>query len=480
MLQSPQMHDLEGRTLISLLEIAERTRKGPRMNEMDWNMGLFQKMNELAARYAITVPADSWDHFHNEDQDLARRALEAGIAFLAEMGAYSIQTERVVQFTEREVREAISEAPHQVVVGEGEQARAIGQGPSKLPQAWGTGALHAPFEDEIAVDVARTFIEALSLDHIQTHNYQRLHGREVFGVPMEAAAGRRAVAQVREAARQASKPGMCIFYYPISTADAVLTAPIDPYKGLRPSDGVLFSTLPDVKLDIEMLTAAIVYEDYGAIALNGGGGAAAGGFCGGITGAVIESIAKPILGWMVFRDVLGGGGIRDVRMSRRPVFKIQPVYSWGTSVSSQALGLANPLWGGQGLDTSGGVGNCSGPGSRTHLLEVAMASIGSGVAGGRGSAADWHVSTMNARRTPYEIQFAEQVAQSTSKAGIRQNDIPALMTRLSARLDGQPVEPGRDIRECWDLQRNCPQPWYLELGASVQRELAADLDLVFG
>ena len=243
--------------------------------------------------------------------------------------------------------------------------------------------------------------------------------------------------------------------------------------------GYSFPRLPDIKLDMEMLTAAIVYADYGAIALNGGGGAAAGGFCGGIAGAVIESIAKPILGGWPFVTYLGGGGIRDVRMSRRPTFKIQPVYSWATSVSSQALALANPLWGGRGLDTSGGVGHCSGPGTRTHLLETAMASMGSGVAGGRGSAADWHVSTMNARRTPYEIQFAEQVARATRKGGIREADVPALMKVLSTKLEGQPVEPGRDIRECWDLANNRPLPSYLDLGRAVQRELAADLGLVF-
>ncbi len=466
--------------MISLLEVAERARRGPRMAEMDWNMALYYKMNELAERYRLTVPAeDSWDHFHNDDRALAERALEAGIAFLAEMGTYCIQTERIVHFGEAEVREAIAAAPQQVVVGEGQDARAIGRGPSTLPQGRGTGALHAPFEDEIAVDVARSFVESLNLDYIQSYNFQRLHGREIYGLPMEAAAGRRAVAQMRQAVRQAGRPGLCIFYYPISTADAVLTAPIDPCKGLRPTDGVLFSTLPDVKLDLDMLTAAVVYEDYGACALNGGGGAAAGGFCGGIAGAVIESIAKPILGWMVFRDVLGGGGIRDVRMSRRLSFQVQPLYSWGSSVSSQALGMANPLWGGEELNTGGGIGHCSGPGSRTHLLETAMASIGSGVAGGHGSAADWHVSTMNARRTPYEDLFAAEVAEATRRAGITRADLPAVMKKLTPILDGQATEPGRDIRECWDLKANRPLPWYLELGASVQQELARSLGLVF-
>ena len=466
--------------MISLLEIAERARKGPKMAEMDWNMGLYHKLAELAERYQIVLPEDSWDNFHNGDEALSRRALDAGISFLAEMGTYCIQTERVVQFTEAEVREAIAASPKQVVVGEGVDARSFGEGPSTASRGMGTGALHAPFEDEIAVDVARSFVESVPIGYIQSYNFRRLDGREIHGVPMEAAAGRRAIAQMREAVRQAGKPGLSIFYYPLSTADAVLTAPIDPNKGLRPTDGILFSTLPDIKLDMDMLTGAIIYEDYGAQALNGGGGAAAGGFCGGIEGAIIESIAKPILGWMVFRDVLGGGGVRDVLSSRRKITRVLPLYSWGNSVSAQALATANPLWGGGGLGTGGGVGHTSGPGTRMHLLENAMASIGSGVAGGRGSAADWHVSTMNARRTPYELIFAAEVAEATRRAGITKGDLPDIMKRLAPMLDGHPTEPGRDIREIWDLKDNRPLPAYLEVANPIKQELSAEFGLVFG
>lgn len=465
--------------MISLLEIAERARHGPKMAEMDWNMGLYHKMNELVERCRIVLPEASWDNFFNEDDALARRAFEAGVGFLSEMGTYCIQTGRVVQFTEEEVRQACAEAPRQVVVGDGDDARLLGQGPGPVPAGYSTGALHAPFEDEIAVGVARTFVESLGLDVIQSYNFRRLDGRQIHGVPMEAAAGRRAMAQMREAARQASKPGMSLFYYPLSTADAVLTAPIDPCRGLRPTDGVLLSTLPDIKLDMDMLTAAVIYEDYGATAMNGGGGAAAGGFCGGIEGAIIESVAKPILGWMVFRDKVGGGGVRDVRSSRRKTFRVQPIYSWASSVSSQALALANPMWGGHGLNTSGGVTHCSGPGSRSKLLVVAMGSIGAGASGGRGGGAGWHVATMNARISPYETLFGQEVAEATRRAGITRSDLPEIMKLFTPKLEGLPTEPGRDIREIWDLKGNRPLPAYLEVANPIKQELSAEFGLVF-
>jgi methylamine--corrinoid protein Co-methyltransferase len=468
--------------MISQLEIAERAATGPRMLEMDWNMGLFEKMNELVERYEITVPAESsWDFWHNRDRDLADRALEAGIRFLAEAGAYCLQSERVVHFTEEEIRAAIAEVPRRVVIGEGSDARVYGErAPEELAATKGTGILHAPYEDQIAVDVARTFIESLDLDIIEGYNFRHLDGREIFGVPMEVAAARRQVARMRQAVELAGKPGMGIFYYPISTADAVLTAPIDPLKGLRTTDGVLLSLLPDVKLDLDMLAASIVYSDYGAVIRNGGGDTAAGGFCGGVAGAIVASVAKTILGWIAYRGVLAHGAeVRDIRTPRRTTIRVQPIYGWASSVCSQAVSRVSPVWAGSAFNTLGGIGFCSGPGTRTHLLEIAMASIGSGVAGGPGVAPLWHIATMNSRLTPYENQFAREVAEATSRAGMTEGDVPRLMKALTPKLEGKEVELGRDIRECWDIKLNRPLSWYLELGKSVQAELERDLGLAF-
>ena len=466
--------------MLSLLEVAERARKGPKMAEMDWNMGLFFKMNELAQRFDIAVPENSWDHFHNRDQKLAERALQAGIAFMVETGAYCMQTGRTVQFTEEEIRETVAESPRQVVMGEGDDARVHGEGPIDLPKLRGTGYLHGPFEDEIAIDVVKCYVETLGLDYIEGYNFRRLDGREIHGVPMEVAAAKRQVARLREAFRQLGRPGMAAVFYPISTADAVLTAAIDPVKGLRPTDGVLLSPLPDIKLDLDHLTAAIIHEQYGTRAKNGGGYSMAGGFCGGTAGAIIETIAKGIMAWMTLRDVFNGGGIGNTLSMRQKKIVVQPILNWGSSVCSQALGTMNPLWGGRGFGTSAGIGSSSGPGSRTHLWELSMGAIGSGVAGGTGNGGRWHITTiMNARHTPYESVFSREVAEATRRAGITEEELPALMRKLTPKLEAMSVEPGRDIRECYDIVNNHPLPWYLELGRSVQRELADEFGLAF-
>jgi hypothetical protein len=437
-------------------------------------------MNELAQRFEITVPANSWDHYYNDDDALAERALQAGIAFLVETGTYCIQTQRAVRFTEQEIHDAVAASPRQVVIGEGDDARVFGKGPIDLPPMRQTQYLHGPFEDEIAVDVAKCYILTTGCDYLEGYNFRKIGGHEIHGVPLEVAAARRQVEQLRRAFDEIGRPGMGVIFYPISTADAVLTAAIDPAKGLRPTDGVMLSPLPDAKLDLDHLTAAIIHEQYGTRGKNGGGYSMAGGFCGGIAGAIIETIAKGIVAWMTLRDVINFGGIGNTLSMRQKKIVVQPILDWGSSVCSQALGQLNPLWGGRGRGTSAGIGSSSGPGSRTHLWELSMGAIGAGVFGGQGSGGRWHITTvMNGRHTPYESVFAREVAEATRRAGITEEQIPDLMRKLTPILEAMPVQPGRDIRECYDIKKNCPLPWYLELGKSVQQELANQFGLVF-
>jgi hypothetical protein len=84
--------------MISLLEVAERSQKGPKMDETAWNMGIFDKMNELVKRYDITAPDDP--PYFNEDDEIVDKVFEAAIDYLAERGVYCITNGRIINFTE--------------------------------------------------------------------------------------------------------------------------------------------------------------------------------------------------------------------------------------------------------------------------------------------------------------------------------------------------------------------------------------------
>jgi hypothetical protein len=86
-----------------------------------------------------------------------------------------------------------------------------------------------------------------------------------------------------------------------------LIAPIDMEQGLRKTDGVLLTILPDLVIEEDLVAAALVYHELGCYSQCGGTGT--GPFGGGVEGRMIESVAGPLAAWMVYRDsILTAGG----------------------------------------------------------------------------------------------------------------------------------------------------------------------------
>ena len=80
--------------MISLLEIAERTQTGEKVEEAAWDREFYKTITELVKKYKIEFPGG--DRFINTHDDLAERAFEAAIEFLEKMGVYCITTRRRV------------------------------------------------------------------------------------------------------------------------------------------------------------------------------------------------------------------------------------------------------------------------------------------------------------------------------------------------------------------------------------------------
>ncbi|MCL4534781.1 MAG: monomethylamine:corrinoid methyltransferase [Bacteroidetes bacterium] len=454
--------------MLSLLDIAERSMKGPKMEVRDWEMGHFKTMNELVKKHDIKWPNDS--SFFSRDAQLPDRAFAAALEFLATRGVYCFTTGRLIQFTEAEVKAAIRETPSEVIVGEGRDARYLRK--RRLNETEHLNfrpGHHAPFSEEVAPLIVRSFASLPEVDYLEGFNFTQTDGREVYGMPIEAYAARRELAWMREGVRKAGRSGLAIAYYPISTRSPVLIAPMDPDYGIRRTDGLLLSVLPDVKVESDLLTAAIVYEDYGAFKVNGGGSGHIGGFCGGVEGAVIEGLVKPIVGMMVYRDRISYAGVSFALRTLAKTCDIRPERVWASSVVCQALNRhANTVYFG-----GGGGGDASGPGTETHLWEEATAGIvapvnGANVSGGRQGRA-----MMNASQSGLEVLLALECAQAMMRAGSKVDFAEELMRKVAAKLKGRPMEQGIDVRVCYDLPHNRPSPAYQALYDRVKDELAS-------
>jgi methylamine--corrinoid protein Co-methyltransferase len=328
--------------VISLLEIAERARSGPKLREKAWNLGVFQTMQTLVHRYRLER-ADH-DVFFQVDAEYCDRAFHAAVQFLVERGVYCISSNRVIQLSEDEVYRAIRAIPSDIVIGSGRETTRIAKREVADPRRLQTKlAGHGPWSEDLLPLplIVRNLAQVSRCAMIEGFNFTRMDGWEVYGLPLEAYAAKRAVGLMREGIQKAGRPGTSIVYYPISTQASTLLAPIDPHTGLRRSDGILLSMLPDIKVEYSLLTAAIVYEEYGCFKMNGGSFAIVGGFCGGPEGAIIESIAKTLAAWIIYRDGFQYGGcVRQHLESRTYIPRRRPedeLFIWPSYVINTAL-----------------------------------------------------------------------------------------------------------------------------------------------
>jgi len=455
--------------MLSLLEIAERTQRGPKREESAWDMALFQKANSLVREYEIAYPGEG--ALFNMDDGMADRAFQAAVKLLADQGVYCITTNRVLQFTEEEILQAVRDAPSRMIVGEGRDARTLTQkaieGTEPLNLCPGH---HSPFDEELGSLVVKNFAQIERTDFIEGFNFTAVDGREIFGLPLEAYAGRRQLAWMREGIRKAGRPGLAIVFYPLSTRAAALLAPMDPQYGLRRTDGILLSVLPDLKVEHDLLTAATVYEEYGCFGISGSFGLA-GGFFGGVEGAVLEGIAKPIAALLAYHDYVSYTGVEHVSSVSALKIPAQTL-NWARSLVNQALnGYTNTICLAWVIPTSG-------PGTENNLLDVAIRAVEATVNGANLYAPRHSRAAMNAGQTPVEAEFMAEVSDATLRAGIDRDRAADVLQPLIETVASRDPEPGMAIEECYDLVNHRPLPEFQATYDKVKEQLAA-LGLMF-
>jgi methylamine--corrinoid protein Co-methyltransferase len=448
--------------VIEFIEIAERARSGPRVDEKDWNMMLFKKMQELTKEYNLSC--QSVDEFINTDNSIADAAFQAAVDFIVDMGTFCISTNRVIKFDEYEVKQAIREAPNQIFMGEGRDTRIFKQGKidGNEPININPGH-HAPFTEDNGSLLVKNFAQIPRTDFIEGFNFPTVDGRDCYHQPFEAYAAIRQIAWMREGVRKAGRPGLAIVLYPITTKASSLIAPMNPQLGLRPTDGLLMSTLPDVKVEYDHITTAIVYSSYGYFSVNGSFGIA-GGFCGGPEGAMIEGIVRPIIGYMCYGDTLHYCGVEHIGYVMGERIFLHPI-NWARSVVYQAINRNSNL-----IYMDWNI-TCSGLCTETSLLENAIRSIEATVNGAALYAPRVSRARMNAGQTPLEPEFMIEVSDATLNAGLKREDAGEILHKIAAQLKDREPETGQTIHECYDLIHHKPSQEYHAIYTKVKNDL---------
>jgi methylamine--corrinoid protein Co-methyltransferase len=468
-------------TAPSLWEVLDRAcNTGKVVAAKDFDMKVFSVASRLVKehgiRYDPVTPVST-------DDGLADDAWRAGLELFTEVGAYCMNSSRVIGFDESEIKEGLKELRGEAVVGEGAERRVLrlrdvddGSPPSIVCG----GVIESNFpEGELFVKLYQSIAQEPTIDGFYVGPpLQSSEGRPVrSGTPLEMHLGTSMVSWVREATRRAGRPGM--HFISACTSAIANVAASDSAEGLRRSDGIVSTIMPELKTDYENLNKVVYSHDYGCVkhVYNGG---MIGGWAGGPEGALIVSIANAIMAVMVYRIGVGSSynalGYLRASTPNYSAFVTRPCV-WGSSIGSQALSRNTKI-----VNTVVAMTN-AGPGTEMQLQEIVAALCASLPCGREGlSQGVRRFKVKPLLGSGLENRFWGEVgdAMSRVKRDFANHLAEEMLSRYEHRItrdsDGGPE--GHTFDEIYDLATLKPRKRFQELYDGFKRELE-DMGLEF-
>ncbi len=451
--------------MIDFLDVCERAETGPLMTEKDFELKTFiPKLRDVVSEHRIEyssetpVPADD---------DLADRVYEAAVDFLARVGVYCQDTNRVIQFTEEEIRDAVASAPGECLTGEGKDASTFSvrqpdsDTPARCHVNWGT--VHSSRQiaiDVMATNVAHPEAKAISISAV-TNTVRGI--RFSAGSPLEMYAGIRAVRTARDACRRAGRPGFPLMNLSPAAAAAVTTIGASaPQFDARPTDGWIIGIISENKLDYGAMNKVAYLLNWGAN-IGSQGAPSLGGYCGGAAGTSVVNTAYFLLGLVGMKanyHLCFPIHFRHGCCSTRDVL-------WVVSTSSQAGSRNVPLpviWLGY---------MAAGVNTKMYFYEAAAYLLAATTSGGDAVKMPTPAKGVKVdASTPMEAKFGIEMVKAASRLNREQANelVIKLLEMYEARIPDAPE--GDRYQECYDVTTGKPGEDYLRLYDEVKSELS--------
>ncbi|MBW2123708.1 MAG: monomethylamine:corrinoid methyltransferase, partial [Deltaproteobacteria bacterium] len=364
--------------MLSFWEVADRAiTKGPLMKLRDFDFRIFNTTSRLVKEYGIRYdkefPIPS-------DDDLADRVFEGGLRLYSEVGTYCMDTERVIQFTEEEIRQALvdlSRLPEEIEIGEGTEKRRLIRrkiGDPRKPTIVGGVVESNPIEGRDFVQLYKSVAQEKIIDGIYYGPPPKsIEGKKwLLNSPLDCHAAKSAVSWMREALRSVGRPGLHLLDACPSTLGTI--SAFDPGNGLRKTDAISLPTISELKVDFEVLNK-VAYGLHSGCLENPFWTSVVGGFAGGPEGCALVNVASALSAVMVYH-VGGRGYVCNASLLQNPPINTARSTIWVRNVSTQALVRnTNLICGGGGLTAAG-------PGTEQQLWEIAALGVHISCVGG--------------------------------------------------------------------------------------------------
>ena len=447
--------------MIGFEEIVDRAMTGPLYSSQDFDLRVFvPKMREVVHKYDLKY--DGANPIPVDDA-LADRIFQAGIEFYAAVGTFCTDSERIIQFTEAEILDALAGAPSGVYLGEGKDRRQlVARRPESSTPPWcSVGAGGAGVSNEQVLTSLVTGYARIPLaDSITTPSLTTLDGRVVTAdTPLEIEGAIRTAVLTREATRRAGRPGIPMVNG-IATAVSGRATIAGSQFGFRPCDGWEIASIAEMRTNFDLLSKVSYILSIGGNIL-AETGPVFGGLAGGPEGTAVLNAAYHLEGILVKRGCLQHPFPIHVNYGCNTTRQLL----WVQSMSTQAI-TRNSHFPLLNLGYT-----AAGPMTKMCLYETAAWVIASVVCGAsieaEGVAGATHVDYL----TPLEPRFASEVAHAA--VGLSRRDASKILNKLLSKYEDRIAEAplGKKYQECFDVEGGVPNAEYAELYQEVKDEM---------
>jgi len=437
---------------MQVLDVMRKALEGKPMSENDYQLRSFapkvqEKVKEHGIKFDPEQPIPS-------DDSLADDVFEAALELLTEVGGYCTDTERVISYSEAEIKQGLRNAPDRLVLGEGRDRREMV--PRKTEDATPPWCLLGAAGGAVSSDMSfltlmEGYAEIPETNAITTPAITMVGGMRIRPAsPLEVLGAMRNAVLAREATSRAGRQGIPLMNT-LATAesDIALAAALHPRYGLRPSDGYMIASMDPMKVDFARLNkAACVISMGGAVGIDFS--PLMGGYAGGPEGTAVSTVAHHMMNSLSFH----ASYLIPFPLHLRYVSNSSREMLWTIAAAGQAVSRNTHL-----LSISlnyASAGPCTG-----MCLYETSASVLSAVASGL-SMESVGVATnkYEDRTTPVEPRISAEVGHAV--AGMKRKDAnelaKALLKKYETKLPAPPL--GKTLHECWDAVRRRPSKEY--------------------
>ncbi len=450
--------------MIDFMEILDRAHGGRVCEQKDWNVRLIPgKVREKLRDHELENTCDRQDPI-NSDDSLADAFWSAGFELAVELGMLCLETNRMINFTEAELKDALRETPNELSFGEGPDRRTLRH---RAPEGESNPLFRSGFctvSESMYLDLLQGIAREPAVDFISPLAPDTLRGRKpMAGTPYETLGGHHEAVLAKQAIQKAGRPGAPIVGLATSPTEHGQLGGYGTTGGLEPNKDIgLVLPITELKTSYGLLHKVALMTQILKGTIFGSHWSMIGGYVGPAEGAVLTAVASTVLQIPVHQSPFPTGVILDIKYGgncgRDAV--------WAGSVAHQAVSRNT------GMCVAGITSQVFGPCTREMLYEIAVGSINDAVSGCSWQAGNRPAAGVRLNHiTPLEQRFGSEVLKSA--AGLRRTEAAELVNSLLPRYEDKLQHPdrGRAFDRCYNAKSLKPTDEWLGFYNGVWTEL---------